>query len=64
MRCLFFFGWCLLGAALFLPGCSAGLSATGLSATIEVKNPTTPSVTVVNQPNEPAVPSLESNEEN
>ena len=64
MRCLFFFGWCLLGAALFLAGCSAGLSASGLSANIEIKSPTTPNVTVVNQPSEPAVPSLEDHEKN
>ena len=64
MRCLFFFGWCLLGAALFLPGCSAGLSATGLSARVEIKSPSAPSVTVVNQPEEPTIQNLQSNEKN
>lgn len=58
MRCLMFLGWCLIVAAVFLSGCSAGISATGLSARIEIKNPAAPVVTVVTQPSEPAVPSL------
>jgi hypothetical protein len=58
MRIVMFFGWCLLGTAIFLPGCSAGISATGLSARVEIKNPAAPVVTVVTQPSEPAVPSI------
>lgn len=58
MRYVMFFGWCLLGTAIFLSGCKAGITASGLSASVEIKNPATPVVTVVNQPVEPAVPSL------
>jgi len=58
MQILAYIGWCLIGTAIFLSGCKAGLSAEGLSASITIHNPATPNVTVVNsQPPQP-VPSL------
>ena len=58
MQILAYICWCLLGTALFLSGCKAGISAKDLSASITINDPAAPNVTVVNsQPPQP-VPSL------